>query len=68
MKTTENDRRMKIKNKFMKLKKIETENYRCDNCRNLKKHIDMYDEEFCYECIDVETGKIKAQRDNEGKE
>jgi len=45
----------------MKLKKHEAKMYECDNCKHRWKHIDMYNEEFCYECIDIETGKLKEK-------
>lgn len=27
-------------------------NYQCDKCKEINKHIDMYDEGLCYECWD----------------
>lgn len=43
----------------MKLKKQDVRNYKCDNCGSVEKHIDMYNENYCYECIDIDTGELR---------
>ena len=43
----------------MKLKRHEIKSFQCDNCGHREKHIDMYNDEFCYDCIDIESGKLK---------
>lgn len=43
----------------MKLEKYKTKEYKCDFCGSIEKHIDMYNEKYCYNCIDIETGKLK---------
>lgn len=42
----------------MKLKKIDSLNYKCDKCKGYRKHIDMYDEFVCYDCWDKETERF----------
>lgn len=46
----------------MKLKPSETRNYKCDNCGAREKHIDMYNDQYCYECIDIDTGELKKDK------
>lgn len=54
---------LKIKRKNdMKLKDYETKHYKCDNCGSIEKHIDMYNDKYCYECININTGEIKADK------
>lgn len=38
-------------------------NYQCDKCKSIRRHIDMHDDELCYECYDKlnSGGKIKEQ-------
>lgn len=36
----------------MKLKVKDRLSYKCDECGGLRKHIDMYDENICYDCWD----------------
>jgi len=47
----------------MKLKKIDSLNYKCDRCGMYRKHKDMFDESICYVCWgkeNINTGvKIK---------
>lgn len=43
----------------MKLKRHEIKSFQCDNCGHREKHIDMYNDEYCYECIDIDSGKLK---------
>lgn len=33
--------------------------YKCDNCGDLNTHKDSYDDNYCYDCIDISTGKLK---------
>ena len=33
--------------------------WKCDKCGAINPHIDMYNEEYCYECIDIDTGELK---------
>ena len=46
----------------MKLKEYKTKNYQCENCGSIEKHIDMYDDKYCYECFDIELGTIKKDK------
>ena len=39
----------------MKLKKIDSLNYKCDKCGGFRKHADMHDELLCYTCWDREN-------------
>lgn len=48
----------------MKLKAHQTREYQCDNCGSREKHIDMYNEKYCYECIDINTGELKPEKIN----
>jgi len=41
----------------MKIKKIL---YRCDNCGYTHSHKNSYSDEYCYDCIDIDTGKLKV--------
>lgn len=41
----------------MKLPKHKQIDHKCDDCGNLKKKIDMYNQEFCYNCWDEQTAK-----------
>jgi len=43
----------------MKLENYKTKHYKCDNCGSIEKHVDMYNDKYCYECIDIETGELK---------
>ena len=43
----------------MKLKQHQTRNYKCENCGAVEKHIDMHDDKYCYNCWDIEAGKLK---------
>ncbi len=36
----------------MKLKKIDSLNYKCDECKGYFKHKDMEDDRFCFHCYD----------------
>lgn len=36
----------------MKLKCYEVRHYQCDKCGILKKHIDMCNSKYCYDCKD----------------
>lgn len=33
--------------------------YKCINCGNLNTHKDSYDDDYCYDCVDIDTGKLK---------
>ena len=33
----------------------QAKNYRCDKCKSIKCHRDMYDDNICYECKDTEN-------------
>ena len=37
----------------------------CDNCKRRWKDIDMdmYNDKFCYECIDIKTGELKENKE-----
>jgi len=35
--------------------------YKCENCGEINKQIDMYNEKYCYECIDLDTGELKQK-------
>ena len=35
--------------------------YKCENCKSIEKHIDMYNDKYCYECIDIKTGELKEK-------
>ena len=34
--------------------------YKCENCGIIKSHKDSYNDKYCYDCIDIKTGKLKA--------
>ena len=34
--------------------------YRCENCGECNSHIDSYNDKYCYDCIDISTGKLKS--------
>ena len=38
---------------------MKVERYQCENCKCIRKHIDMYNDQYCYECIDLDTGELK---------
>lgn len=48
----------------MKLKDYKTKHYKCDFCGSIEKHIDMYNDKYCYECIDIDTGKLKNNKND----
>lgn len=33
--------------------------YKCNNCGDLNTHKDSYNDEYCYDCIDIDTGELK---------
>ena len=35
--------------------------YKCDNCGALNSHIDSYNDKYCYNCIDINTGELKQE-------
>ena len=35
--------------------------YKCENCGLVKSHINSYNDKYCYECIDITTGKLKKE-------
>ncbi len=35
--------------------------YQCDNCGRINKHIDQYNEKYCYDCINIDTGELIEQ-------
>jgi len=35
--------------------------YKCENCGRVNTHINSYDDHYCYDCIDIETGKLKPE-------
>ncbi len=37
----------------------EVKMYKCENCGNLNTHKDSYDDRYCYDCIDMDTGELK---------
>ena len=41
----------------MKIKKIDSKNYRCDKCGSYEKHKGMYYDNICYDCWDDENLK-----------
>ena len=36
--------------------------YKCENCDYIRQHIDMYNDKYCYDCISIQTGKLKEDR------
>ena len=55
---------MKGETKIYKMKLTKTttpqaKNYQCDKCKAIKSHSNMYNDNYCYDCVDIETGKIK---------
>ena len=36
--------------------------YKCENCGAVNSHIDSYNDEYCYDCIDIETGELKTDK------
>ena len=48
----------------MKIKTNDIKNYECDNCGAIENHIDMHSDDFCYNCIDIGTGKLKFPKEN----
>ncbi len=46
----------------MKLTKYtipQAKNYQCEKCNTINNHKDMYNEQYCYECINLDTGDLK---------
>ncbi len=39
--------------------------YKCENCGEINSHKDCYNDKYCYDCIDIETGELKKQGDGE---
>ena len=35
--------------------------YRCENCGALNSHKNSYNDKYCYDCIDIDTGEIKKE-------
>ena len=35
--------------------------YKCENCGTVHSHINSYNDQYCYECIDIETGQLKKE-------
>ena len=35
--------------------------YKCENCGAINSHIDSYNDKYCYDCIDISTGKLKEE-------
>jgi hypothetical protein len=33
--------------------------YKCENCGNINSHKNSYNDKYCYDCIDIETGELK---------
>ncbi len=46
----------------MKLTKYtipQAKNYQCEKCHVINNHKDMYNEQYCYECINLDTGELE---------
>ncbi len=41
--------------------------YKCENCGKVERHINMYNDKYCYNCIDIETGELIKQKAGEFK-
>jgi len=39
----------------------QAKNYQCDKCKYIFAHIDMYDDNFCYDCYKLDDEKEKAE-------
>lgn len=37
--------------------------YKCKNCGLVKSHKNSYSDDYCYDCIDIETGKVKFDKE-----
>jgi predicted nucleic acid-binding Zn ribbon protein len=35
--------------------------YKCENCGAIHSHINSYNDKYCYDCIDIETGELKKE-------
>ncbi len=33
--------------------------YKCENCGAIHSHKNSYNDEYCHDCIDIETGELK---------
>lgn len=33
--------------------------YKCNCCGRIHSHKDSYDDAHCYDCVDIDTGKLK---------
>jgi hypothetical protein len=40
--------------KLTKYTNPQAKNYQCDKCKKILSHRDMYDEDFCYDCKELE--------------
>ncbi len=34
--------------------------YKCENCGEINSHMNSYNDKYCYNCIDIKTGELKA--------
>lgn len=41
--------------------------YKCENCGEINSHIDSYNDKYCYDCIDIDTGELKESLEGEKK-
>ena len=39
----------------------QAKNYQCDKCKYIFAHVDMYDDNFCYDCYKLDDEKEKAE-------
>jgi hypothetical protein len=37
--------------------------YQCEKCKRVWKHIDMFNDKYCYECVDIVTGELKEVKE-----
>ena len=39
--------------------------YKCENCGAINSHADSYNDKYCYDCIDIDTGELKTPEQKE---
>lgn len=41
---------------------MEVKRYKCENCGAVNSHKNSYNDKYCYDCIDIETGELKTDK------
>lgn len=44
---------------------MKVKRYKCENCGAVHGHKDSYNDKYCYDCIDIQTGELKKPSSNE---